>query len=76
MNDYNMSTQNITNVYKSHGVYTREIDISDYDFERRRKLSKILDKIKGVEHKYIESDIEYFYRKFSESSGIPKKYFN
>lgn len=43
---------------------------------RRRKLSKITDKINGIEHKYIESDVDYFTRKLMECSKIPKKYFN
>ena len=48
---------------------------SDVLEERKRKLSKIVDKLNGVEHKYIESSVEYFQRKFYESTRIPKDRF-
>ena len=46
--------------------------------ERFRKLMKISDKLKGVDHQYIETKfekaIERFREKLFNSSGIPKKY--
>ena len=52
-----------------------------FDFvitNRKRKISKIKDKINGIKHEYIDSfdiDSENLYKELIKSSGIPKKYF-
>ena len=45
------------------------------DLRRFEKMRKIIDHIKGEEHEYIESSIEYFQRRFIEKTLIPKRYY-
>jgi hypothetical protein len=44
------------------------------DLDRYRKIKKILDKINGVEHKYVkleyEKNVKYFYERFNKLSLI------
>jgi len=43
-----------------------KINILPLDLDRNRKLKKIFDKINGVEHQYIKSNLDYFWDRFNK----------